>query len=115
MDVTTNPSIISATVRQDDRAVAECGPPRAPARSRHGKGLALEDHERVAVGLGRRLLGVFPGRVCTQLYIRCTDAGRMVEKARYIVAMYAEAGVPQERVLIKTPATWAGIRATERL
>lgn len=26
-----------------------------------------------------------------------------------------QAGVPQERVLIKTPATWEGIRATERL
>lgn len=24
-------------------------------------------------------------------------------------------GVPQDRVLIKTPATWQGIRATERL
>lgn len=28
---------------------------------------------------------------------------------------WAQAGVAKERVLIKTPATWAGIRATERL
>ncbi|CAM9977443.1 unnamed protein product, partial [Ectocarpus fasciculatus] len=55
------------------------------------------------------------GRVCTQLDIRCTDTESMVKKARGLVGAYSEAGVPRERVLIKTPATWAGIRATERL
>ncbi|CBN79725.1 transaldolase B [Ectocarpus siliculosus] len=112
VDVTTNPSIVAATALQ---GAGSAGSLLVQTPSGSGAASKLESHERIAVDIGRRLLQVVPGRVCTQLDIRCTDAENMVKKARGLVSTYSEAGIPRERVLIKTPATWAGIRATERL
>ena len=36
-------------------------------------------------------------------------------KARQFIQMYADAGVPREKILIKIAATWEGIRAAEQL
>ncbi|CAN0561509.1 unnamed protein product, partial [Ectocarpus sp. 12 AP-2014] len=112
VDVTTNPSIVAATALQ---GAGSAGSLLVQTPSGSGAASKLEGHERIAVDIGRRLLQVVPGRVCTQVDIRCTDAESMVKKARGLVSTYSEAGIPRERVLIKTPATWAGIRATERL
>jgi transaldolase len=38
-----------------------------------------------------------------------------VDKARKLIAMYAEKGIPKEKILIKIAATWQGIKAAEML
>ncbi|MGD5980653.1 transaldolase family protein, partial [Xanthomonas citri pv. citri] len=43
------------------------------------------------------------------------DTQATLAQARRIVALYAEAGIGRERLLIKIASTWEGIRAAEQL
>jgi transaldolase len=98
-DATTNPSLI-LTAAQD-------------ARYRH---LVERDAERMFVNFGREILRHIAGRVSTEVDARLSfDTEASVAKARRFIALYEEAGVSRERVLIKLAATWEGIRAAERL
>ena len=36
-------------------------------------------------------------------------------RAKRIIALYADAGIPKERILIKIASTWEGIKAMEML
>jgi len=75
---------------------------------------AVADH--LTVGVGRRLLGLIPGRVSTEVDADLSyDTEASVAKAREFIAMYEAVGIGRERVLIKVAATWEGIRAAERL
>ena len=98
-DATTNPSLI-LTAAQD-------------ARYRH---LVDRDAERMFVNFGREILRHIAGRVSTEVDARLSfDTEASVAKARRFIALYEQAGVPRERVLIKLASTWEGIRAAERL
>jgi transaldolase len=41
------------------------------------------------------------------------DTEESVKKGRRIIELYAEEGIPKDRILIKIAATWEGIRAAE--
>ena len=41
--------------------------------------------------------------------------GAIVERAEGLLALYEEMGVPQDRVLVRVPATWEGIQAAKAL
>lgn len=72
--------------------------------------------DRLAVAFGAELAGIVPGRVSTEVDADLSfDTRGTVEKARAIVAAYAERGVSRERILIKIASTWEGIRAAEIL
>jgi len=72
--------------------------------------------DRLAVGVGCEILQVIPGRISTEVSARVSfDSNAIVEAARRIIGLYNEAGVGNERVLIKTAATWQGIEAARRL
>ncbi len=72
--------------------------------------------DKLAVNLGRELASLVPGRVSTEVDVRLSyDTRRSVERARSIVAMYEECGVPPDRILIKLAGTWAGIQAAKIL
>jgi transaldolase len=43
------------------------------------------------------------------------DTEGTLAKARRLIELYAKAGIPRERVLIKIASTWEGIRAAEQL
>ncbi|PHQ84588.1 MAG: transaldolase, partial [Thalassobium sp.] len=43
------------------------------------------------------------------------DTEAMIKKARKLIAMYANAGVSSERILIKIASTWEGIQAAKQL
>ncbi len=117
-DATTNPSLITAAAKMPeyapliDDALAFC--------KAHGGGapeaIAARAIDRLAVVFGLKILGVIPGRVSTEVDARLSfDTDKTVEKARFLIGQYAEAGVGKERVLIKIAATWEGIRAAEVL
>jgi transaldolase len=98
-DATTNPSLL-LTAAQD-------------ARFKH---LVDRDVDRMFVNFGREILGHIAGRVSTEVAARLSfDTEGSIDKARRLVALYEEAGVSRERVLIKLASTWEGIRAAERL
>jgi transaldolase len=57
-----------------------------------------------------------PGRVSTEVDARLSyDTNASVEKGRYLISQYEDAGMKRERVLIKIASTWEGIRAAEIL
>ena len=109
-DATTNPSLL-LTSAQDPRyrGLVE----EALERGKGGAGPTLE---WLFVLFGREILKHIPGRVSTEVDARLSfDTGATIAKARRFVELYAEAGVPKERVLVKVSSTWEGIRAAEKL
>lgn len=111
-DATTNPSLIlKAAVMPEyapliDKAIADAG---------HGAALAAIV-DRLLVVFGLEILSIVPGRVSSEVDARLSfDVAATIERARAIIALYEQAGVPRERVLIKIASTWEGIRAAERL
>ena len=72
--------------------------------------------DRLAVSVGAELTRIVPGRVSTEVDANLSfDTQRSVEKARDIIAAYAERGVARNRVLIKVASTWEGIQAARIL
>lgn len=110
-DATTNPSLILKAVSQPAYA-----PLLAQTVGSH-RGLPLDgivDH--VLVRFGREILNVVPGRVSTEVDARLSfDTAATMARALRIMALYEEAGVPRDRVLIKIAATWEGIQAAKAL
>lgn len=72
--------------------------------------------DRIAVDIGREITRIVPGRVSTEVDARLSfDRQGTIDRARRLIDWYEEAGVPRDRVLIKTASTWEGIRAAEQL
>jgi len=117
MDATTNPSLLlkAAALPQYaeliERSVAHVA---AQGGSEDEQVAALADHFAVAIGL--EILSIVPGRVSTEVDARLSfDAAASVAKARQIIALYADAGIGRERILIKLASTWEGIEAAREL
>ena len=110
-DATTNPSLILAAAQMPayqalvDDAVAY-------GRAK-GLGAAMD---KIAVNFGCEILKIVPRYVSTEVDARLSfDTAATLAKAREIIALYAAAGVPKERILIKIASTWEGIKAAEVL
>ena len=72
--------------------------------------------DRLAVGFGEKILEQIPGRVSTEVDARLSfDTMASIVKARHLIALYEQAGIGRDRVLIKMASTWEGIRAAEEL
>jgi len=39
----------------------------------------------------------------------------LISKAKGLIALYKEMGVPQDKLILRVPATWAGIQAAAAL
>jgi transaldolase len=109
-DATTNPSLL-LTAAQDSRYR-----PLVEDALARGKGQAEPTLEWLCVLFGREILKHIQGRVSTEVDARLSfDTEGTMLNARRFIELYAQAGVPKERVLIKVAATWEGIRAAEQL
>ncbi len=72
--------------------------------------------ELLTVAAGARLAELIPGRVSTEVDANLSfNTAASTERARGIIADYAERGVGREQVLIKLASTWEGIRAADIL
>ena len=116
-DATTNPSLILNAARQEEyRHLVE-----QAVRDRAGSplaGSALIDSiiDRVLILFGLEILKIVPGRVSTETDARLSfDTDGTIAKARQLIALYEQDGIPRERILIKIAATWEGVRAAEVL
>jgi len=68
--------------------------------------------DKLSVIFGREILKIIPGRVSTELDARLSfSTEQSIERARGIIKLYEEEGIPKERVLIKVASTWEGIQA----
>jgi transaldolase len=72
--------------------------------------------DKLLVNFGTEILKIVPGRVSNEVNARLSfDVEGSLAKARKLIALYEEAGVDRDRILIKLASTWEGIRAAERL
>lgn len=66
--------------------------------------------------IGLEILKTVPGRISTEVDSRLSfDTEASIAKAHKLMAMYKEAGISNERILIKLASTWEGIKAAEQL
>ena len=72
--------------------------------------------DRLTINFGTELTRIVPGRVSTEVDAELSfDVAGSIDKARAIIAAYAERGVPRERILIKLASTWEGAQAAATL
>lgn len=110
-DATTNPSLILSAVRQPEYA-----PLLAAAVAQHKRERVDTIVDEVLVRFGLEILKIVPGRVSTEVDARLSfDTAATVARAHHIMALYEQAGVGRERVLIKIASTWEGIQAARIL
>ncbi|KAM4017595.1 transaldolase [Anomaloglossus baeobatrachus] len=112
-DATTNPSLILAAAQMPEyqQLVTDS--------IQYGKKLGGTEEEQINntmdklfVLFGVEILKKIPGRVSTEVDARLSyDKDGMVERAKRIIALYKEAGIAKERILIKLSSTWEGIQA----
>lgn len=68
--------------------------------------------DKLAVNFGTEISKIVPGYVSTEVDARLSfDCERTVERALRLISLYAEVGVPKERILIKIASTYEGIKA----
>lgn len=110
-DATTNPSLILKAVQKEQyRPLLEHA-----VRDHRNRG-TTEVVDALLILFGRKILELIPGRVSTETDARLSfDTAGTIEKGRKLIALYEEAGISRERVLIKIASTWEGIRAAEVL
>ncbi|MCS5593112.1 MAG: transaldolase [Porticoccaceae bacterium] len=116
-DATTNPSLIlkASQMPAYESLVKEV------IASVPGKKLSSNEQlslcmDKLAVGIGEKIINVIPGRVSTEVDARLSfDTEKSITKARQLIELYEQAGIGKERVLIKMASTFEGIRAAQRL
>ena len=68
--------------------------------------------DKLLINFGKEILKIVPGRVSTEVDARLSfDKEATIAKATRLIALYEEAGINKERVLIKIASTWEGIQA----
>ena len=116
-DATTNPSLIlSASSLPQYAPLIDDAVAYAKAKSADKAQQLIDAEDKLAVNIGLEILKLVPGRISTEVDARLSyDTQGTIEKARKIIALYNEAGVANDRILIKVASTWQGIRAAEVL
>ena len=72
--------------------------------------------DKLSVLVGLEVLKIVPGRISTEVDSRLSfDTNASIKKAQQLIALYNEAGISNDRILIKLAATWEGIKAAEQL
>jgi transaldolase len=116
-DATTNPSLIFQAAQKPEYAelledaieYALKSPGERAAQREAGM-------DKLMVNFGCEILKIVPGRVSTEVDAGLSfDTKGTIAKAHRLIAMYDDAGVMHERVLIKIASTWEGISAAEQL
>ena len=70
----------------------------------------------MAVNFGIEISKLIPGLVSTEVDARLSfDKQETIKKAKKIIALYEQVGVPRSKILIKIAATWEGIKAAQEL
>jgi len=108
-DATTNPSLIlkAAEIEEYKPLIEDA---IAYGKSKSGDNLLELIITKVFVNFGVEILKHIPGRVSTEVDGRLSfDVEGSIKKAHEYIALYKEAGIDKERVLIKLASTWKGL------
>lgn len=116
-DATTNPSLIlnAAKIPEYRRLIDEAIDWARKQGNDRAQQIALSS-DRLAVNIGLEILKSVPGRISTEVDARLSyDTEGSIAKARSLIKLYNDAGISNDRILIKLASTWQGIRAAEQL
>ncbi|MEN8175490.1 MAG: transaldolase [Pseudomonadota bacterium] len=116
-DATTNPSLLLAAAQQPQyRHLVEDAVRHGLAHGQDRDTQARHTMDKLAVNFGAAILDIVPGRVSTEIDARLSfDRDGTVERAESLLALYDEAGIAPERLLLKIAATWEGMEAARIL
>jgi transaldolase len=116
-DATTNPSLLlKAAEMPQYAALLTAAVNWARTQTPDPQQQLKEAADKLAVSLGCEILNLVPGRISTEVDARLSfDTQASIDKARKLIRLYNQAGIPNERILIKLAATWEGIKAAEVL
>lgn len=116
-DATTNPSLLlkAAALPQYTPLIVDAIA-WAKLHSNNSEQQARDAMDKLAVNVGLEVLKIVPGYISTEVDARLSfDTQATLTKARKLISLYNEAGIPNGRVLIKIASTWEGICASEIL
>ncbi|MGL4959290.1 MAG: transaldolase [Plesiomonas sp.] len=116
-DATTNPSLILNAAQIPDYApLIDDAIAYAKTQSSDHTQQIVDAADKLAVNIGLEILKTVPGRISTEVDARLSyDTEASLIKARKLMRLYNEAGISNDRILIKLASTWQGIKAAEVL
>ncbi|QZA58589.1 transaldolase [Candidatus Rhabdochlamydia porcellionis] len=116
-DATTNPSLILAASNKPEYQFLIEEAIQSGLRTKQTNSFLIElIIDKLFVNFGLEILKIIPGRVSTEIDSHLSfDTEKSIEKARHLIALYEEAGVHRNRILIKLASTWEGIQAAKEL
>lgn len=116
-DATTNPSLIlKASQIPEYQQYIDQAITYAKAQSNNNQMQLTDAADMLTVIIGLEILKVVPGRISTEVDARLSyDTEASIVKARKLIKLYNDAGIANNRILIKLASTWQGIRAAEVL
>ncbi|WP_298941452.1 transaldolase [uncultured Psychromonas sp.] len=116
-DATTNPSLLlKAASLTQYQGLLEQATAWAKEQSNDTFQQIIDASDKLSVLVGLEVLKIIPGRISTEVDSRLSfDTQASIVKARKLIALYNEAGINNDRILIKLAATWEGIKAAETL
>ncbi|BDY03569.1 MULTISPECIES: transaldolase [unclassified Ferrimonas] len=116
-DATTNPSLILKAAQIPEYApLIEEAVAWAKAQSSDPAQQLEDAADKLAVNIGLEILKIVPGRISTEVDARLSfDTKGSIDKAHKLMRLYNEAGISNERILIKLASTWEGIQAARHL
>jgi transaldolase len=116
-DATTNPSLLlkAASLPAYQQLVID-SVTWAKTQSEDATQQVIDAADKLSVLIGLEILKIVPGRISTEVDARLSfDTEASITKAHKLIAMYNEAGISNDRILIKLASTWEGIKAAEQL
>jgi len=116
-DATTNPSLLlkAASLQSYQHLLTE-SVAWAKEQSSSSDQQVIDAADKLSVLIGLEILKTVPGRISTEVDSRLSfDTEASIAKAHKLIAMYKEAGISNDRILIKLASTWEGIKAAEQL
>jgi len=116
-DATTNPSLILQAAQSNDYSdIISLSIVAAKEKSDNKQQQVADTCDMLSVNIGKEILKEIPGRISTEVDARLSyDTKGSIKKARQLIKMYNDAGISNDRILIKLAATWEGIQAAEVL
>ncbi|KAG2216761.1 hypothetical protein INT45_005875 [Circinella minor] len=112
-DATTNPSLIlAASQKPQYAALIDDAVAFGKTKGDNAEEQLEWAVDKLLINFGKEILKIVPGRVSTEVDARLSfDKAATIAKATRLIALYEEAGINKERVLIKIASTWEGIQA----
>ncbi len=116
-DATTNPSLLlKAAALPNYKHLLDQAVTWAKTQTTNENEQVLAAADKLSVLIGLEILKTVPGRISTEVDARLSfNSQATIDKARKLIAMYNEAGIKNDRILIKIASTWEGIKAAEQL